>query len=381
MRIGLLVFAVVLLFGCLGDYWQAYEGWQEVALIRLTVWSPLMFCGAWLVSRPASRGRVLDITFAVTVLVTLSLLALMLFGLSRATATDFPMYWTVMLLMVHVVTPLGLIRSVSAGMVVVVCFFATMLYHRVESLPMAAHTVFVLFAWALLITASWLLESRYRRSFLAERWLVAAREDSDRLLRAILPDAIAHRLKAGESTIADEVTDATVLFADLVGFTELSRRLTAPQVVAFLDGLFARFDQLAIEHGVDKVKTIGDSYMASAGTTGAPERAAQRVAKLALGLLAAARAHAEETGTDVRVRIGIHRGPVVAGIIGRRRFAYDLWGDTVNMASRMESHGQPGEIQVSEAVKLVLRGEFKMRERGPVVVKGVGTVQTFWLDG
>jgi len=378
---GMLVFAGVLLLGAAGDWWQAYEGWREVAVVRLAVWSPIMFLGAWVVSQPGTRGHVRDVVFAVTVLTTISLLGLMLCAMPRQTAIEFPMYWSVLLLLVHVLTPLGMLRATLAGTVIVSSFFTTMLWYDAERGPMAAHTVFLLFAWAQLIGASWLLERQYRRTFLAQRELAVAREQSERLLRAVLPVPIAERLKSGEEVIADEIPDATVLFADLVGFTELSRRLTAPQVVAFLDALFTRFDALAVQHGVDKVKTIGDAYMCVSGTTGAPEGAAARVAALALDLNRAVLEHAQTTGTNMRLRIGLHRGPLVAGIIGRSRFTYDLWGDTVNQASRMESHGEPGAIQVSAAVAQALGDRFILRQRGVIQVKGVGPVETWWLDG
>ncbi len=380
-RKGMLAFGTLLAFGIFADLWEQYEGWQVVAVMRFLVWAPLMLGGGWLVSQPWVKGRVLDVTFAVTVLTTISLLCLMVFAMPRSGAVDYPMYWLVLLVTVHVLAPLGLRRATAAGSVVVLSFLTTMLHFNVDRLPLAANTGVLLFVWGQLVAASWLLESQSRQTFAAQTQLAAARQDSERLLRAILPDAIANRMKSGEMVIADEVVDATVLFSDLVGFTTMSRAMSAKQVVSFLDTLFAAFDELSARHGVDKIKTIGDSYMAVAGTTSTVKDGTERVARLALDMARVTEEIAKSTGSNIKMRIGVHRGPVVAGIIGRSRFSYDLWGDTVNLASRMESHGEPGAIQVSSAVAEVLPETFNTRLRGMIQVKGVGPVETWWLDG
>lgn len=170
VRIGLAAFGILVVLAGLGDPWQAYAGWQTVLVIRLVLWGPLLLGGAWLLSLPRARGRTLDVTFAVCVAVTLSLVAAMVFALPRGAAVDYPMYWTVLLLLVHVLAPLGFLRSTIAGAVVVGGFFATMVRHDAASGPhFAAHAVFLLFAWAGLVAGSWLSERRARASFLAER--------------------------------------------------------------------------------------------------------------------------------------------------------------------------------------------------------------------
>ena len=207
------------------------------------------------------------------------------------------------------------------------------------------------------------------------------REKSERLLRNILPEKIADRLKNGESTIADSFQSVTVLFADLSGFTEFSQHCDARHLVGLLDEIFSAFDHLANTHGVEKIKTIGDAYMAVAGLPIPREDHADAVANMALGMLEAFRNVMNKHGLSLAVRIGIHSGAVVAGVIGRHKFSYDLWGDTVNLASRMESHGAPWRIHVSEPTRTLLGDRFRFADRGEVTVKGKGQVRTFFLLG
>ena len=218
-----------------------------------------------------------------------------------------------------------------------------------------------------------------RREFVAMRALAAERERSERLLLNILPASIAARLKTSEAAIADHSDEVTVLFADIVGFTPLSARKTPQALVQLLDRIFTAFDTLAETHGLEKIKTIGDAYMAAAGL---PERRtdhAQAAARMAQGMLVAVARIAVETGETLSLRIGLHSGPVVAGVIGRKKFIYDLWGDTVNTASRMESHGVPGAVHCSAATAALLRSEFRLDARGAVQVEGKGEMHTFLL--
>jgi class 3 adenylate cyclase/CheY-like chemotaxis protein len=207
------------------------------------------------------------------------------------------------------------------------------------------------------------------------------REKSERLLLNILPGTIAERLKNGEATIAEHFPSATVLFADLAGFTGFSQQVDAQHLVGLLDEIFCAFDHLAGVHGVEKIKTIGDAYMAVAGVPVPREDHAEAMACMALGMLEAFRGVIDGRGLSLEVRIGIHSGPVVAGVIGRHKFIYDLWGDTVNVASRMESHGEPSRIHVSQATRDLLGPRFRCVDRGAVEVKGKGTMRTSFLVG
>lgn len=195
----------------------------------------------------------------------------------------------------------------------------------------------------------------------------------------MLPAAIAERLKQGEATIAESYPDVTVIFADLVNFTQLSEQTPAPKLVELLNEIFSDFDRLAERHGLEKIKTIGDSYMAVGGLPMPCANHAERVARMAIDMQGAIRDFNTRHLTRLALRVGVHTGPVVAGIIGRRKFSYDLWGDTVNLASRMESHGQPGEVQVSEATKKKLGDTFDFEPRGPIQIKGKGALPTFLL--
>jgi class 3 adenylate cyclase len=208
-----------------------------------------------------------------------------------------------------------------------------------------------------------------------------SREKSDSLLLNILPRSIADRLKAGESTIVDTFSEVTVLFADLVGFTELSTRISGSDLVRLLDDLFTTFDLLAQEQGLEKIKTIGDAYMVVGGLPVPRPDHARAVAELALAMVAAVGRTAAADGHPIRVRIGIASGPVVAGVIGRNKFSYDLWGDTVNTASRMESRGEPGAIQVSEATHRLLEADYLLQRRDLGQVKGKGNLAAWILEG
>jgi adenylate cyclase len=206
-----------------------------------------------------------------------------------------------------------------------------------------------------------------------------ARAEADALLTNILPEAIAERLKErpGER-VADSVAEASVLFSDLVGFTGLAHRLGVARTVALLDEVVTEFDRLAAAHGVEKIKTIGDGYMAVAGVSRPQSDHLTRLARMALLLPDLVERLSAAHGVDLKIRVGIASGPLMAGVIGTDKFSYDVWGDTVNLASRLESHGLPGEIQVSAAVRGALGDSFVFEPRGPIEVKGVGRLET-WL--
>jgi guanylate cyclase len=209
------------------------------------------------------------------------------------------------------------------------------------------------------------------------RLLGEERARSERLLLNILPAPIAERLKASEESIAEHSDGVTVLFADIVGFTPLSTRKMPHELVEFLNRIFSEFDALADAHGLEKIKTIGDAYMAVAGLPQPWPDHAARAARMALAMCDAAARLSAETGEKLALRIGLHSGPVVAGVIGSRKFTYDMWGDRVNTASRMESHGLPGAIHCTEATAMLLRGEFQLQPRGAVEIKGKGEMCTF----
>lgn len=207
-----------------------------------------------------------------------------------------------------------------------------------------------------------------------------AKRQSDALLRNVLPDPIATRLKGGERVIADQVEQASVVFADIVDFTPLAEARAPHEVVGILNALFTEFDRLADVHGLEKIKTIGDAYMAVAGVPRPRADHAEAALRLAFAMHGAAADQPALDGKPLRIRTGIASGPLVAGVIGERKFSYDLWGDTVNTAARMESSGIPGRIQVTDATRRLLDGRYAFVRRPGVEVKGKGTMDTWTLD-
>ncbi len=208
-----------------------------------------------------------------------------------------------------------------------------------------------------------------------------AQEKSEALLLNILPRTIADRLKAGESTIVDSFPEVTVLFADLAGFTELSARITGAEMVHLLNDLFTTFDLLAQQQALEKIKTIGDAYMVVGGLPLPRPDHAHAIAELALNMIEAVKERFGGGEFPLRIRIGISSGPVVAGVIGRNKFSYDLWGDTVNTASRMESYGEPGAIQVSAETYKLLEPDYAFTRRDLTQVKGKGDLTAWVLNG
>ncbi|NEQ52513.1 MAG: AAA family ATPase [Leptolyngbya sp. SIO3F4] len=215
--------------------------------------------------------------------------------------------------------------------------------------------------------------------------LTEERAKSEKLLHNILPVSIADRLKANEQAIADGFEEVTVLFCDIVGFTPLSSQISPKQLVAFLNQIFSVFDQLCDRHQLEKIKTIGDAYIAVGGLPGSAVDHGGAIANMALDMVQSLQSFtypiAHEVSKPLQIRIGIHMGPVVAGVIGTKKFAYDLWGDTVNVASRMESQGEPGKIQVTPTVYNKLAERYRFEQRGPIEIKGKGQMITYWLIG
>jgi class 3 adenylate cyclase len=213
------------------------------------------------------------------------------------------------------------------------------------------------------------------------RLLEVEQAKNEELLENMLPRSIAARLKSGETMIADSYPNVTVVFADIVGFTELASRLPPAELIDVLNRVFSLLDEFSVLYRVEKIKTIGDAYMVVSGAPDAHPHHAEAAALMALEIVEAVGLLRATLHTPLQVRVGIHTGSVVAGVIGTKKFAYDLWGDTVNTASRMESHSEIGRIQCSEAVYGVLKEKFEFEERGLTDVKGKGLMHTYFLTG
>jgi len=217
----------------------------------------------------------------------------------------------------------------------------------------------------------------------AEAALRDEQQKSEKLLLNVLPGAIAQRLKQEEEKelIADRFDEVTILFADIVGFTRMSSGISATELVDLLNEIFSQFDKLAKAHGVEKIKTIGDSYMVVSGIPTPREDHAEAIAQMALDMQREIPHFSQPNGQPLQLRIGMSTGPVVAGVIGVAKFIYDLWGDAVNVASRMESLGVPGKIQVTEETYERLKHRYSFEKRGEIQVKGKGMMTTYWLTG
>lgn len=247
-----------------------------------------------------------------------------------------------------------------------------------DSLLVIVHVSSFLGTFVIIGVFVWLFYNDVQR---AEKLLKQEHERSESLLKNILPKAVISRLKGGETTIADRYPGVTVIFADIVDFTRLSTLLPPKDLVAKLNQIFSKFDKLVDVYGLEKIKTIGDAYMVACGLPEPRNDHVEVAAEFAMRMQDEVRSIKNAEGGEFNVRIGIHTGPAVAGVIGTRKFAYDVWGDTVNTASRMESHGIPGEIQVSEDTYKLLKDKFAFEERGAVEIKGKGRMHTYLLKG
>jgi class 3 adenylate cyclase len=252
-------------------------------------------------------------------------------------------------------------------------------FHGGPTHTVLANFIFITGIVALGAVSGWMLEQLRRRNFTKELSLQEERERSDRLLHNILPEEIAARLRVDPAAIADGSDAVTVVFADVVGFTPMAEHLPPAALVKLLDELFSEFDTVCDRHGVEKIKTIGDAYMAVAGVPTPDSDHAGSAARVAIGFLEVADSFQGWPG-HLDLRVGLSSGPAVAGVIGRNKFAYDLWGDTVNTASRMESHGRPGLIQVSEPTRELLDGRYAFSGPAVTEVKGKGALTTYFLE-
>ncbi|MGL5135656.1 MAG: adenylate/guanylate cyclase domain-containing protein [Planktothrix sp.] len=311
-------------------------------------------------------------------------------GVARASIIEWPLMFFSQATLIPVYWPLHLISQLG---VFIYYQGSQILFNLKVELPanwMTADFLFLYLFWICLICnlSVYLYDRLARSEFNSRKALEKAyiqvkeeQERSESLLLNILPHSIAQRLKLKPSTIADSFTDAGVLFGDIVGFTELSGQFDPPELVNLLNQIFSEFDHLAELHGLEKIKTIGDSYMVVSGLPIPHDDYAEAIANMALDMQKTLREFNLKTEQNFHIRIGIATGPVVAGVIGIKKFIYDLWGDTVNIASRMESHGIADEIQVTETTYLVLKQNYRFEKRGIIEVKGKGKMTTYLLKG
>ncbi len=349
----------------------------ELLIPRLVVIAWLLVVAAWLARSPSPQNQRLLVCSAVVV----AAVALDVMSFLAPLPTTYLVGGT-MLVAIALFTLVGvrLADAVPTAAIVVAGFLvATAHADGTGAAISLSNVVLVLGGITFGSIAAYMLEDLRRGVYLDDRSLARERLRSDRLLHSILPQDIAARLRRDPSAIA-ESHDVTVVFADVVGFTRVAAELPATTVVELLDGLFTQFDALCRQYGVEKIKTIGDAYMAVAGAPRADPRHADAVAEVALGMLSVAAGFTRWPG-GLRLRIGVSSGPAVAGVIGQDKFSYDLWGDTVNTASRMESHGTPGTIQISQATRDLLGDRYALGPATQTEVKGGEQLTTYVLLG
>ena len=373
--IALLVLPISLVWWLLYLFFGSWTGWFAFIYFVISVTSIVVF----------ARNRNIDLFLRVQLLSILLLPTISMIWLGGVLPAGGVGLWAIL-------APLGALvfRGVASGVrwyiaflaMFVTCGVAGSLLDLTTTVPEWFSTLMLVLNVAVggtIVFTLLALFARQRRDALAA--LRVEQDKAETLLLNILPQSIADRLKGDTQTIADSFSAASILFADVVDFTPLAQRLPAAEVVGVLDRLFTYFDALAERHELEKIKTIGDCYMVAAGVPKARPDHAHALARMALDMRAAV-GDAEAVGDlGLELRIGINSGPVVAGVIGRKRFLYDLWGDAVNTASRMESHGSPGQIQITRATYELIKDEFVCEPQGTLEVKGKGAMETWYLVG
>jgi class 3 adenylate cyclase len=346
--------------------------------MALLNWSALLF---------AADADTLDRQhLIISVLTSLNGLAILWLASTGGVLPGYGISAIMLLLVFGFVTRTGFVFAAGRSTVIVAGFLIVATTYRGNGSLEVDGFIFGAAVIATLMALRRLEQSRRRvfyQDLIITRQAEALQVEKDRadgLLRNVLPESISDRLLAGERTIADGYPDVTVLFADIVGFTSLAARLPADEVVRLLDRLFARFDELVAERGLEKIKTIGDAYMAAGGLTESLENHAVRVVDLGLAMIDAAR-HVGNAMADLQLRIGVHSGPVIGGVIGQDKFAFDIWGETVNIASRLESQGIANTVQVSAKTWRSVESAFGAEPRGPIRVRGYGLMDAYLIDG
>jgi class 3 adenylate cyclase len=375
---GCLAIALYAAFGVL-DAQVAPGHVRELYLIRFAVVCPLIasFVLVGFVF-PGWSARVVQL--AVCVIVIVAAFGLDAMPFVAPVPSDYSRTGTLLILMfLFAFARTRFVWALLTAVVVVAGYEASSVLSHMPRLLLVESNFFLVGFIVIGASTCYALERLRRREFVRQRELIQERARSDALLENVLPEAIAARLRINPARIAESVDAVSVVFADIVNFTPLSERLPPGELVALLDRIFTAFDGLCDRHGLEKIKTIGDAYMAVAG---APEPVADHAAaaaEFALDLIEVVDRFAAESDSDLQVRVGVNSGPVVAGVIGERRFSYDLWGDTVNTASRMESHGRPGAVHVSAVTHALLKDRYEFGPPETIQVKGKGSMTTYVL--
>ena len=361
------------------DYFRAPELIGLFALLRIGLITPFVLAGTRLLSTEAGQQSARYLTLLMAMVVTGT--SLLIHVLSNPTELPLHPMGVVFTILFNLTALSMLNREARIFSVSVIFAMLTVLFlHGASVETWIVNLVDVSLACALGVAVAGIVEEHSRNAFADRSRLKDEQSKSDKLLAATFPVGVIEKLKTAKGTFAEFAPEVTVLFADLEGFTRAVTDLSPEVLVAQLDAIFSRFDQLATENGCEKIKTIGDSFMAVSGIPMPSENHAEKVVRLGLAMQRAIQGF-DLNGKSLTLRIGIHSGPVVAGVIGQSRFAYDLWGATVNVASRMESTAPSGGIQISAETHTRVEGKFKMVSRGQVHAKGIGDVESWLVQG
>lgn len=385
-RIGLVAGLVVWLVFGLVDYWLLPETYEMSLVLRYGVVGPIYLVAVGLSFFPPTARHFQAYVVAVVLVVSLAIT----FQIAYAEATEpgDQLYFAALVVVsfaVYVLVNLRFWQAAALGAAVLAIFvvgilgFDDSLGER-GGLSFAAMVFFILAAQFFGLVSAYRLEYLARKDFLLTRLVQLEQEQAESLLLNILPREIAEVLKREHRTVAASFEEASIMFADIVGFTPMSAGMEAQEMIDLLNGVFSYFDELSDKYGVEKIKTIGDCYMAAAGVPVPRKDHAQVLVRLALEALRYLREN-DIVGRRLNMRIGINSGPVVAGVIGSKKFSYDLWGDSVNTASRMESHGTRGYVQITRETYELVRDEFICEYRGKIDVKGKGEMDTWHVIG
>ena len=380
MRIAIVLAIVITAAFGFRDVWITPAVKDRLWFVRYAVMCP-SFLAVLLFSFSSSARRFMQLGISLGMLVCgLGIIAMIVI----APAPGNYLYYAG-LLMIPMFPPTIRVRfiySAAISWTIIAAYEIAAIRFTDTSLPVLINNnFFLLTSTAIGMITNYMLELFARKNFLQQIQLEEEREKSDRLLLNILPVSIAERLKQKQETIADGFAEATVLFADIAGFTRLAASRSPREVVDMLNDIFSEFDHLAEKHGVEKIKTIGDAYMAVAGLPVNTPDHATAIVELAPDMQDAVARRGIAGHGPISLRIGINTGPVVAGVIGTKKFIYDVWGDTVNTASRMESHGVAGGIQVTEETYRRLKHAYRLEGRGALKIKGKGEMHTYLLTG
>jgi len=381
--LALLVFAM---FGAF-DPWVSPLSKKAVLVVRYAIVCPMLMLFFLLTFFKFFKnfGQIL---FSIYVFM-MALGLLMLMSIVRPDEPGYTFYYPGIILIIFGGSVLGRLRfkyAMIVSLLIFLCYeYVAIIVHKMlisqgTLLLFINNSLFILSSMVISLPTSYFLEVYNRRDFVQKQLIKTEQQRAEKLLLNILPATIANQLKYENKTIAASYDSVTVLFADIVNFTNLSANATPDKLVGLLNNIFSEFDRLVEKHGLEKIKTIGDAYMVAGGLPEPRPDHAQAIVELALDMREALPHVCQDSKQSIDMRIGINSGPVVAGVIGIKKFIYDLWGDTVNTASRIESQCLPGHIQVTAATYELLKDRYEFADCGEVNIKGKGNMRVYQIE-